>query len=306
MPMSVFTSTPRRLLSWAITAFVAALLTIACTHAQNAATARDEISFRAQFENLSWQPKYRGVDYASLIVSEPRRMALHILRIDTHAEGIVFFSTPGAPRPRSAGEETLGVRTSSFLVQHKLQAAINAAPYGPQYEIEGMPYNVAGLHIHKGELISPQTKSYPSLLIDKNNRIRIATPPVSISDAQTAVGGFNVLLRNGDVIPKTEGGIHPRTAVGVSSNKRWVWWLVIDGRQLGHSDGASLIELAQIFRDLGASDAINLDGGGTSTLVIEDKAKRFRILNRPIHQGIVGNERVAGSHLGLFAAPLEK
>jgi Phosphodiester glycosidase len=268
--------------------------------------ANESIKPSALLDKLAWQPLYRGIEHATATLHEPRRMALHILRIDTQAEGVAFFSTPGSPKPRSAGEETLGVRTTSFLLQHKLQAAINAAPYGPQYEMEGMPYNVAGLHIHDGELISRQTKTYPALLIDRDNRARIAMPPFSIANARTAVGGFNIVLKNGESATQNEGGIHPRTAVGISVDRRIMWWLVIDGRQPGYSDGATLIDLARIFRELGASDAINLDGGGTSTMVIEHETKRSRTLNRPIHNGIIGMERVAGSHLGVFAQSLTK
>ena len=58
---------------------------------------------------------------------------------------------------------------------------------------------------------------------------------------------------------------HPRTIVGTSSDG-WVYLVVIDGRAPGEADGATIHEAALIARLLGIEDAINLDGGGSSTL----------------------------------------
>ncbi len=75
----------------------------------------------------------------------------------------------------------------------------------------------------------------------------------------------------GSAIPKT----HPRTAVGRTADGQLIL-LVVDGRQPG-SRGVDLVELATIMRDLGAERALNLDGGGSSALVV-----RGRLLNRPL------------------------
>jgi hypothetical protein len=67
------------------------------------------------------------------------------------------------------------------------------------------------------------------------------------------------------------------------------------------SQGASLAELAGVLRDLGAVDAINLDGGGSATLVVADHGRPL-ILNSPIHTGVPGRERPSANHLGVGAA----
>lgn len=61
------------------------------------------------------------------------------------------------------------------------------------------------------------------------------------------------------------------------------------------------IELAE----LGAWDGINLDGGGTTTMAVEGADGRPRLLNRPIHLGIPGLERLSASHLGVKAKSLQ-
>lgn len=64
-------------------------------------------------------------------------------------------------------------------------------------------------------------------------------------------------------------GVHPRTAAGIDASGDLVL-LVVDGRQRD-SRGVDLQELATLMRDLGCTEAINLDGGGSSTLVVDGK-----------------------------------
>ena len=54
-------------------------------------------------------------------------------------------------------------------------------------------------------------------------------------------------------------------------------------------------------RWLGAYQALNLDGGGSTTLVSSDGKGGARLLNRPIHAGIPGRERIVANHLGVYA-----
>lgn len=101
--------------------------------------------------------------------------------------------------------------------------------------------------------------------------------------AKEAVGGFPLLLQDGrDVLAETEVnrsfGVqrHPRSAIGWSSTAGRVFLVLVDGRQAPYSDGMSLGELTWVFQRLGATHALNLDGGGSSALVVGG-----RIVNRP-------------------------
>lgn len=91
------------------------------------------------------------------------------------------------------------------------------------------------------------------------------------------VGGVPTLIRKGRVVvaPNAErmrAGFdterHPRTAVGLRPDGRWIL-VVVDGRQPELSIGMDLRELADLLLSLGCVDALNLDGGGSSTLFYE-------------------------------------
>ncbi len=74
--------------------------------------------------------------------------------------------------------------------------------------------------------------------------------------------------------------LHPRTAIGIDRDTGRLLLLVIDGRQ-SFSRGYTLVELARMLKQLGAEDALNFDGGGSSTLAAENRDGRVRVLNSP-------------------------
>jgi exopolysaccharide biosynthesis protein len=121
-----------------------------------------------------------------------------------------------------------------------------------------------------------------------------------------AVGGRVVLVRDSviAVAPDSAGepgfvARNPRTAAGIRGNGTRLVLAVVDGRQKPYSDGMTLHELASLMLALGARDAINLDGGGSSTLVYADpdSAGALRIANKPSDKGV---ERSVGDALGIL------
>jgi len=248
-----------------------------------------------------WRPIFRGIDYVELRATAPRPMRGHAVRIDLTAPGVEFLATPSnGERPG----ETDSLKTSSFLARHKCQVAINAAPFAPVVEEEGKPQDVRGLMVSQGDVVS-QAESFPALLITRDNKATIADPPFHLDGVLNAVGGFSIVLKGGAIV-EAKAPLHPRTAAGVSKDGRCLYLLAIDGRQPGFSEGATTAEVGAWLKSLGAWDGINLDGGGTTAMVIEDSEGKPRVLNRPIHGGKPGTERVAASHLGVKAQRLPR
>jgi hypothetical protein len=246
-----------------------------------------------------WRPLFQGIEHAELRASQPRTMAGHALRIDLKAQGIEFLTTPAnGGRPG----ETDGLKTSSFLAKHKCQAAINGAPFSPVVGTEGQSLHVNGLQVSCGEVVS-QSTNRPALLITKDNKATIASPPFQLEGVWNAVGGFGIVLKEGKVLG-ADKPVHPRTASGVSKDGRYLYLLAIDGRQPDYSIGASTAEVGEWLRLLGAWDGINHDGGGTTTMVVEGPDGKAKVLNRPIQSGVPGRERPSASHLGVKARKL--
>jgi exopolysaccharide biosynthesis protein len=97
---------------------------------------------------------------------------------------------------------------------------------------------------------------------------------------ETAIGGGPVLVQNSKIritnneermfAGKAENDLHPRTAMGYTANGKLLI-LVVEGRNPGKAEGASLPDLANIFLSLGAVEALNLDGGGSSCMLVQGK-----------------------------------
>ncbi|HSJ31261.1 MAG TPA: phosphodiester glycosidase family protein [Longimicrobiales bacterium] len=122
-------------------------------------------------------------------------------------------------------------------------------------------------------------------------------PPDARAPVREAVGGFPVLLRDGAAVlaEQTVGASfsterHPRTAIGWTPDGRLLL-VVVDGRQPEWSAGMSLDEMTWLFRSLGASDALNLDGGGSTAMVVGGT-----VVNRPSDRE---GERAVGNALAL-------
>jgi peptidoglycan hydrolase-like protein with peptidoglycan-binding domain/exopolysaccharide biosynthesis protein len=89
--------------------------------------------------------------------------------------------------------------------------------------------------------------------------------PRGSAGAQVAIGGNLVLVKDG-VVTTTAHPDNPRTAIGFSADGLTMWLVVVDGRSSA-SVGMTYVELAAFMKSLGADDALNLDGGGSTTMV---------------------------------------
>ncbi|WP_217920031.1 phosphodiester glycosidase family protein [Actinomadura sp. BRA 177] len=129
-------------------------------------------------------------------------------------------------------------------------------------------------------------------------RVRVSyrfTGPVRF---RFAVGGFPI-LRDGEPLDGlSPRGPAPRTAAGVSRDGRQLYLVVADGRS-ALSGGLTVAELASLMDKVGADDAVNLDGGGSSTFVARAPgAASVTVRNAPSG----GTERAVANGIGVFRA----
>jgi exopolysaccharide biosynthesis protein len=206
----------------------------------------------------------------------------------------------------AAGDKPLAARTvSEFVADYGVQLAINGDGFTPWYVVGPVYFPHAGdmvaplgLAASNGEVYHESNLDHPILYISRNNR---ATINGSVGNVYMAVSGLDLLVQSGSILAQNKNDVHPRTAVGVNLAGSKLIIVVVDGRQPGYSEGASLTELAEIMLENGARDAMNMDGGGSSTLVMADKNGNPVVLNSPIHLGRPGTERPVANQLGIFA-----
>jgi hypothetical protein len=122
------------------------------------------------------------------------------------------------------------------------------------------------------------------------------------ADTVEAVGGNHFTARDGRIAAPSRAVYapgserHPRTNVGVTADGR-VLMVTVDGRQSGYSIGVTLAEMGRLMTSLGAVDAFNMDGGGSTVMARRFVAgDRFKVANRPSD----GRERLATQALTVF------
>lgn len=117
---------------------------------------------------------------------------------------------------------------------------------------------------------------------------------------EAVCGLSTLLLKNGEQLDQSGNTMpvakmEPRTAIGVSQDGKEVYLMVVDGRNFYYSNGADLLDLMNLMSACGASDALNLDGGGSSTFIARDGAEgELKLLNWPTDQGGVMRKVATG------------
>ncbi|MBI2497666.1 MAG: phosphodiester glycosidase family protein [Opitutae bacterium] len=208
-----------------------------------------------------------------------------------------------------AGQATLAINANFFS---KTLTPSAGAP-DPGW-VKALPVDLVGLSVSDGRVVSPprvlQGRGDPALLILRAGRARIGyVDRTDLPGLACAVAGIGptdkgaqpgTLLvtggRNTGATARVQPAArHPRTAAGLTADGRTLILVVVDGRQPGYSVGLKLPELADLLIELGAADAINLDGGGSSSFLYQP-GNGPGITNRPSD----GHWRPVGNHLGVW------
>jgi len=245
---------------------------------------------------------FDGITYTRVVRTSPHPMVIHIVTVDLRTKGISLMVTPGDPSRELPSDART---TSQFLDEFGVQLAINGDGFTPwsdnpfsPYPQSGDPVIPLGLSISDGITYSEPQDTLPTFYLSPNGKASINEPTGNI---EYAISGQHLLIQNGKIIEGLDGDAQPRTALGLNRSSKILTLVVVDGRQPGYSEGATLTELANILLENNVHDGINMDGGGSSTLVIEGENGEPVILNSPIDNNVPGNERPVANHLGIFA-----
>jgi hypothetical protein len=252
-----------------------------------------------------WHP-FKGVTYIHRTQTLPRLLSMHILIIDLHAQGIGFLVTPpNGSLPGNTNKQT----ASSFLRSCNAQMAINGDFFWDDPQGQSITTSVCGFAASNGVVYNPFQSGWEyAINFSKNNvatlihwaegssAVQYAPADVSIHNV---IAGAPKIISDGRLFTCTDPTdtaveLHPRTAIGLTGDDKLIL-LVVDGRR-GFSGGMTTIEEAEVLLGLGVVNAINLDGGGSSTMVLADP--NVRIVNSPSD---AAGERKVANHLAVFA-----
>ncbi len=201
------------------------------------------------------------------------------------------------PLTAQGGVKNLDV-LSSMNKNNGAKASINAGFFAITKAKHGFP--IGALKIN-GKILSPVRDGRGTLgwndndeaifaisaenqfFYDDSGNLMYSINPDFISNANTWHDMTNIiqagplLLDNGIAVGNSEGfnsallsARHPRSAVGLSSEGQWIF-LAVDGRNGLHASGATISELTEIFKSQNIPHALNLDGGGSTEIIINGR-----------------------------------
>ncbi|MDR0556354.1 MAG: phosphodiester glycosidase family protein [Treponema sp.] len=249
-----------------------------------------------------WQPLEQGIDILAGVVSRPK-LRFWAARIDTSNPSLEIVISP--KEAVDGGFEPNVVPASSvsrFVERFDCIVGVNTAPFYPVSETEAEMRNIVGLTVSNGVVVSAPAAIYDALVFYADGAMAIENQGAirEGSSIWNAAGGFYAILKDGALTERavSEQGEkrHPRSAAGI--NGAVLYLLVIDGRRLA-SAGATEAETARILQKLGAVDAINFDGGGSTALALRSQDRGVFVANTPVHGLIPGVERAVASCLGV-------
>ena len=264
-----------------------------------AGAAKAEVSARTQ--------PFSGISYYAETRTSPPQL-LFVAEVDLQNPKVHLKVAPGGPDPDGDGKwETTLMPPTEIAAREHFDLVINgdffdanqvkdaegaAARYRP-----GQWASVIGTAVTDGKAWATSQVARPCLVVHRDGHVTIeplTTPPM---DGQEVIGGNVMLVQDGkNVAPANNKALHPRTVVGLDAGGRKLTILVVDGRLPGIAIGMSYADLAREMIRLGCTQALNLDGGGSSLLAVRNAATgRMKIVNLPTD----GRERAVAEVLGV-------
>lgn len=272
------------------------------------------LAHRSQPEEVS-EEWFAGVRYQRWVRQQPRPFVAHLVRVDLSEPGIDFRVSEHRP---SASGDVLADTTSGFAARHGVQVAINANyfyPFENNHPLDytphvGDPVQIVGLAASRGQRYGGEdgeTEGTITLYLSRDRRISFEQP---LGEVWQAISGLGYVVRDGAPMAFEDKDFnrvpYPRSIVGVDATGRYLLLLVVDGKQPPYSEGLTLEEAAELLVRHGAHTAIQLDGGGSATLIRQEGPEDFGHANTPINFRIPGWERPVGNHLGISARSLDR
>ncbi len=233
-----------------------------------------------------WTTPFAGVRHLKRTTTTPK-WVINAVEVDLNAPGIKLDSTASGERKKT---------TSAFAKAVSAEVAVNADFFSySTYATSGLS---AGNNAAWNDTVDNSSNATLAFNADASRvELHKASQVIAFTKSwmEGVVSGHPQILEAGVVTAPNSTlctARHPRTAMGLSQDGRKLYLLVVDGRQTA-SVGMTCTELANQLKGLGAWRAVNLDGGGSSTMYIAGRG----VVNSPSD----GSERTVANHLAVQA-----
>lgn len=230
-----------------------------------------------------------AIRHESITRNQPRPLRIQVLRYDLQAPGFELAVAIGEDPDGDGPIEAVLTHPRALARDARLVAAVNTNPWRmipPTTDgirtpyVAGLGCDISGWAVSDGMEQSPPQDGHWNIWVDEAGQVRV-NPRPGTGRVRHAAAGFGGLIHRGQIVATDGQDLHPRTAVGIDRQQRWLTLVVVDGRQPKVSEGMNLRELARLMLELGCHDAINLDGGGSTIMFLEDDEGHLRLQNRP-------------------------
>ncbi|MDA3937788.1 MAG: phosphodiester glycosidase family protein [Spirochaetia bacterium] len=231
----------------------------------------------------SWETVYKGVESFSFSSSNPPFYISGVkIDLSVNEREIVISRGISPMTGENPGKNNFSTGTlEQFMKKEDLIAAINTTPFKPYRLFPGTRQTAEGIVLSEGVLYSMNDR-YDAFFITNNKRVILKHPPFIEHDQMNdGAGGFFIILENRRNVA-VERPRAARSLLGTSENGTILILAAIDGENTQTGSGATFYEAAEWMRALGAENAINLDGGGSSILGLKRYPEgEITILNHP-------------------------
>jgi len=213
-----------------------------------------------------------------------------VARVDLYDPRVHLVICDGGPDPDGPGPWETVLRTPSDIARdHQLDLAINGGFFmhlstsdDPTKYSAGDPSRSANLVMIDGKIVT-RARDGAGMGIDADGTVHFADSAEALAETgvKQVISGDALIVDKGEPSAKWDDPQAPRSAVGVTQDGKTLILMAIDGRRPNWGLGVTLKQLSQEMIRQGAYYAINLDGGGSTSLVKKTSNGYYQVLNRP-------------------------
>lgn len=234
-----------------------------------------EIKVKDSFNtNIAWQKIKDGIDY--IYLKNQFSSHVHLVKIDLKNSSLKIDVSPEGDKGRNPMEHSNAMNAT---------IAINAAFFDGKY-------NPRGVSISRGTswktVLYGNSSPFIHCTIENDCEVNHVGSKEVSSSWYSAAGGLHSLVSKGRMRSKSEDNLcgsfctnlHPRSGVGLTEDRRYLILALAEGRR-DEVKGLTLSQFSTMLHYAGAFEAINLDGGGSSSLIIEGRLVSLRPTKEP-------------------------